>query len=324
MGDVKKILSIDGGGIRGIIPALVLAEIEKRTNKRIADMFDLIAGTSTGGILALGLTIPGPDGRPKYTARDLVNLYEKEGQTIFPHCVRQRLRARFWSLFEEKYSDEGIHSIMEKYFGEAYFRDALTEILITSYDIERRKPHFFKRWREKENKVDNFRMVDIARATSAAPTYFEPYKLPTNDEIKKYHALIDGGVFANNPSVCAFAEALRLFGQGADFLFVSLGTGEMTRPILYDEATKWGLASWARPIMGIMFDGVSDSGDYQLQWVLNEGKAAGKYIRFQCRLDRDSDKMDNASGDNLRKLRLEAENMIDEKSKDLDALCAVL
>lgn len=79
MADVFKVLSIDGGGIRGIIPAMVLAEIEDRTGRPVAETFDLIAGTSTGGILALGLTLPGDNGRPRYAAEELIGLYEEEG-----------------------------------------------------------------------------------------------------------------------------------------------------------------------------------------------------------------------------------------------------
>ena len=88
-----RVLSIDGGGIRGIIPALMLGEIERRTNKPIAELFDLIAGTSTGGILALGLTVPGPDGKPKYCADELVQLYKEEGPRIFHRPTWHRIRS---------------------------------------------------------------------------------------------------------------------------------------------------------------------------------------------------------------------------------------
>src|SRR5215216_5033946 len=90
---MQKVLSIDGGGIRGIIPAMVLAEIERRTGKRIAEMFDRIAGTSTGGILALGLTKPGQDGGPEYSAKKLIELYETEGGKIFSIPVWHRLHS---------------------------------------------------------------------------------------------------------------------------------------------------------------------------------------------------------------------------------------
>ena len=354
MSGMKKILSIDGGGIRGVIPALVLAAIEDCCGKPIADIFDLIAGTSTGGILALGLTIPDDEGRPKWSARKLVELYEKEGKTIFPHTLRQKVRGMVGSVFEEKYSTKGIDKILRRYFDNTPFKDALTELLITSYDIERRTPHFFKRWREAENTVDEFTMVDVARATSAAPTYFEPYLLKTNDATKNYYALVDGGVFANNPAVCAYAEAMRIFDPDDQIMIVSLGTGESSRPIMYEDACKWGLAGWARPILGVMFDSVSDAGDYQLRWMLNTrherakqqreeipepataGEPAGNipdtpssntpqwYYRFQCRLDSAMDDMDNTETDNMRKLRLEAEGLISANEKELTKVCGLL
>jgi len=98
---MQKVLSIDGGGIRGIIPAMVLAEIERRTGKRIVEMFDLVAGTSTGGILALGLTKPGQDSKPEYSAKKLIDLYEIEGGKIFSIPVWHRVHSG-WGLAEEK------------------------------------------------------------------------------------------------------------------------------------------------------------------------------------------------------------------------------
>ena len=92
-----NILSIDGGGIRGIIPAIVLAEIEKNTGSKIANLFDLIAGTSTGGILALGLTRPGNDSTPQYSASDLVTLYEEEGRNVFSRSTSQLIKSHEFS-----------------------------------------------------------------------------------------------------------------------------------------------------------------------------------------------------------------------------------
>src|SRR5215216_918932 len=110
-----RVLSIDGGGIRGIIPAMILAEIERRTGKRIWELFSLIAGSSTGGIIALGLTKPLEDGQP-YTAADLVGLYETEGEHIFSRAVWHRARA-VGNVFEEKYPSTGVEEVLERYFG---------------------------------------------------------------------------------------------------------------------------------------------------------------------------------------------------------------
>src|SRR5215210_5586550 len=141
---MQKVLSIDGGGIRGIIPAMLLAEIEGRTGKRTAEMFDLVAGTSTGGILALGLTKPGQDSGPQYSAKKLIELYEIEGGKIFSIPVWHRIHSG-WGVADEKYPSTGIDEVALKYFGDVRLAQAHKEVLITAYEIEKRGPWFFKR-----------------------------------------------------------------------------------------------------------------------------------------------------------------------------------
>jgi patatin-like phospholipase/acyl hydrolase len=164
-----RILAIDGGGIRGIIPAVILSEIEKRTQKPVSELFDLVVGTSTGGILALFLVKPNNQGRPQYTAKDLVAMYEKEGDQIFSRSIWQKIHSG-GSLVGEKYPASGIEKVLEKYFDKARLKDSLTEVLITSYDIERRIPFFFKSRNAKANISYDFPLKQVARATSAAPT----------------------------------------------------------------------------------------------------------------------------------------------------------
>jgi uncharacterized protein len=206
IGASSKVLSIDGGGIRGIIPAMVLGEIEDRTGKPASELFDLIAGTSTGGILALGLAKPTVgSNKPQYKAEELAELYEKEGGRIFSRSVWHRTRA-LGSTLEEKYPSEGIEGVLDEYFGETRLQDALTNVLVAAYEIERRIPWFFRSERAKERIDYDFPMKQVARATSAAPTYFEPVKIGAEGS-SDYYALIDGGVFANNPALCAYVEA---------------------------------------------------------------------------------------------------------------------
>ena len=125
MTNMFKVLSIDGGGIRGIIPAMVLAEIEERTGRPVAEKFDLIAGTSTGGILALGLTMPGDAGRPRYAAEELIGLYEEEGSRIFSDRA-----GPIRSAFEERYPSRGVEEVLGEYFGEARLKEALTRVFL--------------------------------------------------------------------------------------------------------------------------------------------------------------------------------------------------
>jgi predicted acylesterase/phospholipase RssA len=304
------VLSIDGGGIRGIIPAMVLAELERLTGRRTAGLFDLIAGTSTGGILACALTKPGEDGAPQWRAADLVGLYEKEGPRIFSRSVFHRIRS-VEGLADEKYPSGPIDEVMREYLGDACLKDALTRVLITSYEVERRMPFFFKSWRAQQDSYYDFSMCHVARATSAAPTYFEVERVPPD------WSLIDGGVFANNPAMCAYAEAVRL-GLGPDIRVVSLGTGELTRRLPYDDVKDWGVVEWVRPLIDVIFDGVSDTVDYQLRHLLDKDR----YMRVQTMLTEASDDLDDATEENLRLLRLQAERLVQET--DFDDLLALL
>lgn len=317
-----RVLSIDGGGIRGVIPAMVLAEIEKVTERPIAESFDLIAGTSTGGILALALTKPDASGKPAYSACDLVSLYEQQGHRIFHRNTWHRLHAA-GNLLDEKYPAEGLEEVLAQYFGEARLKEALTDVLITGYETERRFPFFFKSANARVNPEYDFPMRLVARATSAAPTYFEPLKLPA-EGTAGYYSLIDGGVYANNPSMCALVEAITRNPEADNFLVVSIGTGESTYPLRHEDIKDWGLASWAQPVLNIVFDGVSNTVDYQLRQLLTGPGEPPRYWRFQLRLDSQTGSMDDASPDHIRRLKLLAESLIRERSVDIQTLSASL
>jgi patatin-like phospholipase/acyl hydrolase len=161
-------------------------------------------------------------------------------------------------------------------------------------------------------------MREVARATSAAPTYFEPALLPARPPEVDY-ALVDGGVFANNPGMCAFVDRYAGRTETETVLMVSLGTGVLERPLRYDDARHWGLIGWARPILDVVFDGVSDTVDYQLGQILGD-----RYHRFQAALRPARDELDDASERNIEDLKLAAEALIDGRRAELDALCAQL
>jgi len=301
-----KVLSIDGGGIRGVVPALVLAEIERRAGRPAASLFDLIAGTSTGGLLACALAKPGA-----LPAEELVALYEVEGPRIFSRTVFQRIRSGE-GLLDEKYDASGLEDVLDRYLGDARLRETTTDVLVTAYDTERRRPEFFKSTRAREETSRDAPLRDVARATAAAPTYFQPALI-------EGRPLIDGGVFAVNPGMCALAEVLR-YTPDAEVVLVSLGTGQLTRPFGYDEVKDWGLVEWARPLIDVVFDGASDVADYQLTQLLG----AERFFRFQTELTSASDDLDDASEANLRALRLTGERLLEERARDLDAALAAL
>jgi patatin-like phospholipase/acyl hydrolase len=309
-----KVLCIDGGGIRGLVPALVLAEIEGRTGRRIADMVDLIAGTSTGGILACGLTRPGPDGRPRFSAQDLAGIYVEEGPRIF----RRGLLKRVFSVegwVDERYEDDGLNAALARYLGDARLSDALTDVLVTAYDIQDRFAFFFRSARARGDATYDFPMTQVARATSAAPSYFEPAQV-TDVAGDRTYPLVDGGVYAVNPSMCAYADVAR---AGEPELMLSLGTGEHTRAYTFEETRWWGQLEWARPLLDIVFDGVADTIHFQASTLMGD-----RYVRLQSPLGSASDDFDDASEANLAALQALAEELIAASDAELDRVCAVL
>ena len=304
-----RVLAIDGGGIRGLIPALVLAEFERRAGRRVFELFDLIAGTSTGGILACALCAPDP-----LPATEIVKLYEEEGPKIFDRSLFQRIRSAE-GLIDEKYDDAALDRALERFLARKRLAETKPDLIVPSYDTALPGPYFFKTTKARETpESDDFPLSVVARATSAAPTYFEAVEAGEK-------ALVDGGVFATNPAMCALAEVLnREELSPRDVVLLSLGTGERTERHSFDEIKDWGLAKWARPILDVVFDGVSDAVNYQLERVLT----GERYWRLQVELTLASDNLDDAGADNLRKLRRQAEELITARTADLDAVIAKL
>ena len=331
MPELVKVLSIDGGGIRGVIPARVLADLEQRLGAPIAERFDLITGTSTGGIIALALTAPDGDGKPANSAEAVVGLYKTEGHRIFSRSVWHESRA-VGNALEEKYPATGVESVLKQYLGDTRLKDAVTEVFVTAYEIEDRIPWFFssRDAATREDEGYDFAMWEVGRATSAAPTYFEPARLPAENE-RGYWAFVDGGVFANNPALCGLTEATTNYredheGESPDVLLVSLGTGELTRTIPYDRAKDWGLLGWTHPLLGVIFDGVSKTVDFQVAELCRvSGAPPARYYRMQVSLEGyGSDDLDDASGTNVAALERHANELIEHESDNLDAIAEAL
>ena len=312
-----KVLSIDGGGIRGLIPALVLAEIERRTGRRTAEMVDLVAGTSTGGILACALTRRGPDGRPLFTAEELAGIYVEEGPRIFHRgLIKKLFSAGGW--IDERYEDDGLERALARYLGEAYLSEALVPIFVTAYDIQDRFAFFSRPARAGAHPTSAFPPPAVARATAAAPTYFEPEEVTDRAGARTY-PLVDGGLYAVNPSMCAYAHLVRDGTAPGLELMLALGTGAHTRAYSYDQARWWGQLGWARPALDMVFDGVSDTIEFEAQALMGE-----RHIRLQTMLELASDDLDDASPGNLDALRREAEQLIADSGPAIDRACEVL
>ncbi|MGK7394059.1 MAG: patatin-like phospholipase family protein [Candidatus Cyclobacteriaceae bacterium M3_2C_046] len=327
------ILSIDGGGIRGIIPATILKVIEEKLqqklndqNARLADCVDLAGGTSTGSILVGGMLTPDPH----YTMSDLLDLYMKEGPEIFKTNIFNQL---IGGIFDEKYPAEHIEKVLEKYFGQLKLNELEKPCLITAYDIFHRKSVFFTS-HEANSESKNFKVTDVLRASTAAPTYFETAAVTS--ELGATYPLIDGGVFANNPALCAYAEARKMVfpakqlakPTAKDMIIISIGTGTAKEQFPYDKAKDWGAIGWIRPLIEIMMSGNAETVDYQLRQIYDTlgPEDSSCYYRLQVDLrEVEVDPaMDNAHPENLEKLNQAGLKFAADHENSLDDIVELL
>src|SRR5450755_865033 len=330
MSGTYRILAIDGGGIRGIIPARILEEIEGRCGTPISQSFDLLAGTSTGGIIALGLAKPNAQGTPAYSARDMLKLYQDDGETIFPSSLLLKVRT-LGGLADVRYPAQPLEDLLNDRFGDTQLSQALTEVVIPSYDLSAPGPFFFKREYAKDGTHTwDVAMAKVARATSAAPTYFDPARLPAFEN-EGDHALVDGGTFSNNPALAALVDGLRLREEEQDILVVSIGTGHPPDtpgkgaiPVAADAADGWGLARWARPILEVVLDGAAKAVEYQLAQMSLAGDSPVRCFRLQSSIPTASHALDDATEENRTKLLADANSLIDSEMAKIDAICAAL
>ena len=272
-----RILSLDGGGIRGVFTATLLAKLEERVPGLLARV-DLFAGTSTGGILALGLAAGLPPA-------ELARLYLERGADIFPdpHLDGLAFAAR---LVSAGYDNRNLERILEDTcarLGVATLGDLPRSVLVPTFDLDSAahpgrpgaprtwKPKFFHNF--ETNGDRDARIVDVAMRTAAGPTYF-----PT------YQGYADGGVIANNPSMAALAQAVNPATGGRrveDVCVLSLGTGQRFRHVA-GPTHDWGFVQWAGPLLQILIEGAMDTARYECEQLL-----PGRFLRLDVPLEKD-------------------------------------
>ena len=220
-----RILSLDGGGLKGLFTAKLLADMETHLGVRISEHFDLITGTSTGAIIAIGLGLGLP-------SQDILNFYRERGQEIF--------EAPSWGIVRAKYSAEPLRRALAEVFGTKLLGDSRNRLVIPAYNIQRREVKLFKT-RHSLRLVKDCKMTaaDVAMASAAAPTYLPSF---VDDSKIEY---VDGGVWANNPALVGLIEAITVLGIDRTRIeLLSIGT---TREVVRMDAISknGGLAAWA-------------------------------------------------------------------------------
>ncbi|PWJ38640.1 patatin-like phospholipase family protein [Sediminitomix flava] len=334
-----RILSIDGGGIRGVIPAFTVKYIEdylksRVPNTTIADYFDLIAGTSTGGILTCIYLTPEErkSKKAKYNATDALDFYIKEGYNIF-NAAKEKNIKRFWGLKSAaKYRSDNIENIFLRVFGDTHVSDLIKPSLITTYNMDTKTAFFFTSHCDTEYR--DFYVRDAARSTSSAPTYFNPPKIKNlaPKASMEYLMNLDGSVFATNPSMCAYAEARKTNFQdrginqptASQISILSLGTGAGFDLIGKEKSNQWNLLKWAESIPEIMMEGSCETVDFQMQQLyktLKEEQSTG-YLRLNLPIEfrKFSPDIADASSKNIQALLDSAKKGVDyaRENQNLD------
>jgi len=295
-----QILSMDGGGLKGIFTAAFLGSLEDISGKRIVDHFDLIAGTSTGGIIALGLGLG-------YRPKQILDFYMEKGPIIFS---AQEKVSRFWvgikAFFKRKYSTEPFKKALEEYFGDKCLCHSTKPLIIPSFDSVRSDVYIYKTPHHERLKSDyKIPVCEVALATASAPTYFSAF---VNDVGVR---LIDGGIWANNPAMVALTEALGYFAKPqAEIAMLSIGTTRenITSGNVHKTGGKW---VWREKAVEFMMHGQMLSAENQAFHILSKDRfmrvnpsAPAKY-----KLDKMSEELKGIGYTEARSRINEIENM---------------
>jgi patatin-like phospholipase/acyl hydrolase len=310
-----RILAIDGGGIKGVIPIQFIKEIEELTGEEIHKSFDLIAGTSTGGILAAALTFQDQKSivanTRKLSLDEIEDIYVKRGKEIF--SVRNIFSKQIHSVknwFKPNYCPKKLNKILVETFGDAKIASCLKPIFIASYDINRNKPIIFSFRNANSSPTENSSIVEVCRATSAAPTYFPSYTFTHNKEVL---TCIDGGIYMNNPSLGALIEVLgnsqykfyKINGkqvQLSDISILSLGTGTTISNMAKQNSENWGKRAWIKPIINLATNAPVGVIDDQLFTIFKSFGIENQYLRIDITIDKLHSEMSDASAENIKYL----------------------
>lgn len=312
-----RVLSLDGGGIRGIITAAWLDRLEgylqaEHPNSKLADYFDIVAGTSTGSILACAIA----QGTP---ARQIIDMYLDKGEVVFPPSGWFRLdawqagfrrlkgiaeegwRVFFPNAFAPKYSGRGLDEVLQGVFkGECFFRPNEPQCVVTGFDAFSGMPVIFN---STNPNFAHLRTWEVVRASCAAPTYFPamPISFGPNQS-----GLVDGGIAANNPTSVAAVEAIKRLQQGTrghqfdpNQLFIaSFGAGYLKGRVSLDSARRWGTVEWMPSIIDLMFTGSTEVVDHTVRHLV----PPGNFYRIELPLCPKMAPMDKADREHLNQL----------------------
>jgi patatin-like phospholipase/acyl hydrolase len=292
--DPFRILSIDGGGVRGIIPATILEKIESDLNKPIAEIFDMVTGTSIGGIIALILASPNENGLPA-AVEDVLKIAFTENSRLFKASFSHWV-ATLGGLFGPKYESGGMAQVFNEKFGDLKLSQTLIPALVTAYSVENEQGIEFFSEDAKMHPLDKDCLVrEVAMATTAAPTFFNI--VDVHFPWGTLRSVADGALYKNDPAILAYATARKLHPKRKIEVY-SLGTGRAIAEEISAEQKGSGITHWMGPISSHLIKGAHDADQTVLHKLLNADDEED-YFRLNVFIDHKHRHLDDTRGKNL-------------------------
>ena len=248
-----RVLSLDAGGIRGILELHVLAHLEETSGRPVSELFDLVVGTSTGAAITVGLLLPDEHGKPRFTAREMLRLYEEQVRS-FNQVPWHHTALTLDGLIGARYSVEPSTEFVRRHYGEVPMSDLLADAVVAMLDLNTLEPRFISSRQSARpggrTLRENFLAGDAVMGCCAVPGYVPPM-IVRNVDGKEIFVGVDGGTFAFSPAAFAVSEAAHRY-PGRRIKLLSLGTGMVQGGWTADDARSWGSIDWARATLPVM------------------------------------------------------------------------
>lgn len=323
-----SVLTLDGGGLRGIIPLIFAADVEKRTGMAVCEVFDVTAGTSAGAIGTAALHCPTEKGGkiPKFKAEQLIPIIKDNAEIIFPYSHFTTI----YGLWSYKYSRDGLVQTLQPHLGETTLGDAIGEILISGSEITNKEAWWFTRngvcstgkgGQINKDQCRQIRMIDAVCASSAAETYLPSFRLEIDKVIYEF---VDGSTF----SPCPMSMALSYTGAhlGTPTLLAAFGTGKPVKDPL--PPSKWGF-SWAWRYPADSIEITTDQAELEAKLLIeattmSAGNHSGEVLRWQPEISLEDYVLDDSSKEHIDRLIHDANEYINKNEKKIDEFCQQL
>lgn len=335
---VFTVLVIDGGGVRGIVPARILETIEARTRKPIAELFDMVGGVSTGAIVAAGLAMPDDKDptKPKYTAENIKDFYFKQAPKIFPQMRFKGLRQISSSA---AYDPRPLEETLHTYFGDSRISDSIVSLMIPATDIKNFRPAWISSIKGQPDRSpegwSTMLMRDAIRGATTAPTYFPAKYVTTTPNqdvpgVQHRHTLIDGGFFSGNAMRRLLTQARKIAPPDAEIVIVHIGTGMIGNTLSPEEWNRLGpLGMLSKDKGSILMSlainiGILDMAQDLRDELGDRFVSLNGNIDFEDTVNHPSTDMDDASLANMTLLENFADRIVADSGEDFDRLCRML